>query len=483
MCQVWDFQCKTREAAGDAVSAVVGGLVGAISEAQNALITATVTWWLYLPSVDAGGAPAAHTLQRWMLPFAILVVTGGILWQSLMLIINRKGEPLVAIVKGLFTTAIWGAVSLAGTQLLLQACDAWTEWVLTYGLDCKPGFGQDAACKTDALGERMQFVLTPVSLNGAGVLIVIVGLFALLASITQAMLLLFRNGAIIVLAGMLQLSASGSFTSATSNWLRRILGWLLALTFYKPFAATTYAVSFMLIGDRRNTDVATWFTGVAMLAMSIIALPAMMKFFNWTVGAVQSTGGSAGMLAATGAAGMHALSSQRGAGGGGLSATDYARDLDRRYQPPSGSNGSGSGPTPSPGPKPPSFTGPSPAAPSASAPVGAAGSGGAASGLAGAGAAGAGGGTAAGAGAASGAAGASGGAATGAGAATAGAATAGAGAAAGAGAGAGTAATAGAAAAAGPAAPIVAGAMAVGKAVGTAAKSAADTAARSTGEG
>ncbi|GIJ67948.1 hypothetical protein [Virgisporangium ochraceum] len=443
MCQVWDLQCKTKETVTGAVSSVVDGLAGAISEAQSSLITATVTWWLYLPPVDAGGAPAAQTLQQWMLPFAVLVVTGGILWQSLLLIINRKGEPLLTIAKGLFTTAMWGAVSLAGVQLLLQACDAWTEWVLTAGLNCEPGLGQDVECKTDALSERIQTVLTPAGFTSASVLIVIVSFFALLASITQAMLLLFRNGAIIVLAGMLQLAAAGSFTSATSNWLRRVLGWLLALTFYEPFAATTYAVAFMLIGDRDNTDTATWFTGAAMLVLSIIALPAMMKFFNWTVGAVQTTGGTAGMLAATGAAGMHAISSHRGTQAG-LSATDYARDLERRHQRTDDKDPAGTTPTPTF--KPPQFTNPSPTAPGGTPGAGI----GANAATAGTGTAGAGA-TAAGTGATAGTA--------------------------------GTAAAAGAAAAAGPAAPIVAGVMAAGKAAGTAAKAAADTATRSVVDG
>jgi hypothetical protein len=303
-------------------------------------------------------------------------------------------------------------------------------------MNCQPGLGQDMTCKTDALSERMQLMLLPAGPQLGPILVLLVGLFILVASIMQAILLLFRNGAIIVLAGMLQLAASGTFTAATSNWLRRILGWLLALTFYEPFAATSYGVSFMLIGDPQNTDIATWFTGAGMLGLSIIALPAMMRFFNWTVGAVQSTGNSAGMLAAAGAAGLHAVASQRGASG--MTATDYARDMDRRYPPASGNDSGGGGPRPTP----PTFTGPSPSG--AGAPTSAstttattasttASTSTATSGAAGAGAASAG----------------------------------------------GAGATAGASAAAGPAAPIVAGVMVGTKVATAAARSGADTVARS----
>lgn len=366
MCDAWDLSCQAREAVVESQGAVadsmIGHLASMINDAQTSLITSTVTWWLYLPPTNVEAAPAAQTLQQWMLPFALLVAAGGIMWQSLMLIINRKGEPLVTVVKGLFTTAVWGSVSLTGTHLLLKACESYTEWVLTSGLHCKPGIGQDTACKTDALAERMQFMLAPLPSGLSSVLVIVVGFFVLIASITQALLLLFRNGAIIILAGMLQLAASGTFTAATSNWLRRVLGWLLALVFYEPFAATSYAVAFMLTGDRANKDIATWFTGVGMLGLSLISLPALMRFFNWTVGAVQHSSNSAGMLAAAGAAGLHAMASQRG--GSGMSATDYARDMDRRNPPPSGDTGNGgrggSGP---PRPTPPTFTGPSPTAP------------------------------------------------------------------------------------------------------------------------
>ena len=361
MCDPWDLQCQFTEGAQEAAGAVAESMIGQfadmVRDAQTWVITSTVTWWLSLPPVDVASAPAARTVQQWMLPFALLVAVGGIMWQSLLMIINRKGEPLVTVVKGLFSTALWGAVSLTATQLVLKLCDSYSEWVLTRGMDCDPGIGQDTACKTDALANRLQLMLSP-AVSAAPILVSVLGLLVLLASVAQAMLLLFRNGAIIILAGMMQLAASGTFTGATSNWFRRTFGWLTALTFYEPFAATSYAVGFMLIGDPQNQDVTTWFTGAGMTGLSLVALPAMMRYFNWTVGAVQQSGNSAGMIAAAGAAGLHAVASQRGVSG--MTATDYANDLGRRYPPP---GGGGSAPRPTP----PVFTGPPSTGPTAGA--------------------------------------------------------------------------------------------------------------------
>jgi hypothetical protein len=366
MCEIWELRCQSTQTATDVAAAVtetmVGDLADMVADAQSALIIQMVTWWLDAGPVEVTGGPAAR-VQEWMLPFAALVAVGGMMWQALLMIINRKGEPLLAVGKGLFATTVWGAVSLAGTQAVLRGCEAYSQWILTQGLDCQPGVGQDTACKTDALAARMQILLAPTGPGTGTVLVLLLGLFTLAAGVAQALLLLFRDGATIILAGMLQLAAAGTFTSATSNWLRRTLGWLLALVFYEPFAATCYAVGFMFVGDRRNDDVRTWLTGVATIGLSLVALPAMMRFFNWTVGAVQQAGNSGGMLAAAGAAGLHAVASHRA---GGFSAVDYARDVDRRYPTvhPAGTAAPA-------GPRPPTFTGP-PAAAGATSAAGAA---------------------------------------------------------------------------------------------------------------
>jgi hypothetical protein len=105
-----------------------------------------------------------------------------------------------------------------------------------------------------------------------------------------------------------------------------------------------------------------WLGGAAMLVLSVIALPVMMKFFNWTVGAASSGGGGGlGLAAGAGAAGIHALASHTSSQGG---ARDYARYMDQRGggDGPAGRGGIPPLPTPTPSPTSggtglPSFTG------------------------------------------------------------------------------------------------------------------------------
>jgi hypothetical protein len=340
VCVIFDLECQAVQAAQAGAESVLGVVADLIAESIADLVVQWATWWVRAPSPDVSNP--AGILQQWMLPVTLLVATGGILWQALLMILTRRGEPLVNVLKGLTAVAMWGAVAVAGTNLLLAFSDTYSTWVLTTGLDGS----------TDKLAERM---LTMLAITPSVGLALVSSPLVMLAMVFQLVLLMFRNGAVVILAGLLQLAAAGTFTNGTSAWLRKLLSWHLALVFYKPMAATIYAIAFMLIGDRDN-QLQTWLTGVGMLAMSIIALPAMLRFLNWSVGGIQSSSGGLGMLAAAGAAGIHGAASLRGV-------TDHARDMERRYTPgltsPAGSTAAGTGTATSTA-TPPAYTGPPP---------------------------------------------------------------------------------------------------------------------------
>ncbi|QSB13768.1 hypothetical protein JQS43_19720 [Natronosporangium hydrolyticum] len=387
-----------------------------IREALRSLIVRAVTAWVNMPPPDITNP--ATILQGWMLPFTILVATGGILWQALLMILTRRGEPLINVIKGLVAVALWGVVAVTGTNLLLAFTDAYSRWILTGGLDGN----------ADDLVERLSNLM--IAWPGAPLaLVLILGPIVMIANFFQLALLLFRGAAVIILTGLLQLAAAGSFTTGTSGWLRKVLTWHLALVLYKPLAATIYAIAFMLIGDEDNEGLQLWPIGMATLGMSIIALPALLRFLSWPVGGIQSGTGGLGTLAAAGGASLHAAASLRGV-------TDHARDMERRHTPNTGNPPSAPTSTASTPPTatPPVFTGPTPAAAAPAAGTGTAAAGTAASGTA-----------------------ASGTAASGA--------------------------TAGAAAASGPAAPVVAGVVAVGQATVGAVKKGAQAASENTAEG
>jgi hypothetical protein len=339
---------------GGASSSLVDGVLSELSGAISAAITSVVgllSSWLLIPTpaicptaVPSGtgavggdwvtqcqAVGSAATLRGYVLPVTLLIAVFGLLWQGIVMTVTRKGEPLLQVVRGLWNTALWGAVGIAGTQLALHAGDSFADWVIETALHTSnPGPGNQAF--TAALGGMLVANLGSVPIVG-----IVVGIVIIMVVILQTIMMVFRAAAITVMAGMLQLAAAGSFTRTTSPWMGKVVGPVLALVAYKPAAALVYATGLAFTSGQGT---ANFIIGLAVLALSIIALPALMKFFTWTVGSA-STGSSIGIFGAGAAAGVHAASSLRGLGGN--SAAEHSRYLDN-HGPGSGGPGS-SGPT------------------------------------------------------------------------------------------------------------------------------------------
>jgi hypothetical protein len=231
------------------------------------------------------------------------------------------------VATGIGIVAATSAVGVVLPSLLLRAGDAWSDWAL----DTSAG-GQ--------FGTRLTELL---SMSGApSAVVVVLGVVAIVLAAIQAVLMLFRQLALVVLAGVLPLAAAGTLTSATRPWFRHVTGWMLALIFYKPAAAAVYASAFTVIGTGRGPR--TVLTGFAMLLLSLIALPALIKLFTWPAGAVSSTGGNG--LLSTILGGAVAVGAMRGAStsAGGGAAASQAQFLAGQLTPAPTGSGAADGP-------------------------------------------------------------------------------------------------------------------------------------------
>jgi hypothetical protein len=423
---------SAAESAAEAViMAIATPLVGALRQIFLLLFS-----WLLVPATDLVGqcspwldAAAAQCaigpseqLRRWLLPITGLVLLGGLLWQGLVTTLTRKGQSLLQAGKGLVAAAVWGVVGIAGTQLALRAGDQYSCWIIGRALGvrgdaCDPAGIANGLLVSDAVDNLAQMLL--FSHVNAPILLVVFGLIVLLIVLVQILLMIFREASIVILAGLLQLSAAGTVSRGTSGWFQKVLSWMLTLVAYKPVVATVYATAFLMLGGSSDdgtlirhvgpaaggevegaTELRWIVMGLAVLVMSIIALPAMMKFFSWTVGQERHGGGGGQALAGAAMSAMYASGAGRS---GGSSAADQANATQQSMRTPGSggfNNGGGIGPpTPSAVPATPAGGG---------AAASAGGAGGAGAGAGGAGAAGAGAGAAgagAGAGTAAGAAG------------------------------------------------------------------------------
>lgn len=363
MCAPWDTGCIATQVATAVANGILGQFTQMIITAEQYLIDLSASWWVLVPSIklypgaantDPQAAPidSVARIRALMLPIAAIIATAGMLWNGLLMVLSRKPAPLVNILRGLWNTALWSAVGVFGTNLLLYGTDQFSAYVITSALD---SVGEPSFAK------RMAGLVVPVIGPTGGIppgLVLLVGTIAMICAFIQAILMLFRDGSVLILAGSTALAGSGSFTNATNGWLPTLLKWQLALIFYKPAASLVYASAIWMQGENRSSDPRVLLMGIAMMIVALIALPVLLRFFNWTIGGLQSGGGGLGLLATAGAGGLHAASALRGAGGFG--AGEHARHLAETFDGggPSGPGTANPGNRPGPGPGPATWNGP-----------------------------------------------------------------------------------------------------------------------------
>lgn len=364
---------------GTITNGVLSALASGIRDGVKWIVTGSADWWVRIPSPSLAADPAVTQLQHWLLPITTAVAVLSMIIAGGKMTLTRKASPLADVGSGLLIVAATTAIGTLLPTLLLRAGDAWSSWVLNAAT------GGQFAARLNAL---MQLPGSPAAI------VVVLGTVAIILGAVQAILMLIRQASLIVLAGVLPLAAAGTLNSATRAWFRKTTSWMLALIFYKPAAAAVYATAFTLIGD--GNSVQAVLMGFAMMVLSLVALPVLMKFFTWTTGAVAESARGGGFLQ-TAMGGVIAVGALRAySGAGGPSAADQARlvagqlgpaaapsgaappggqaTVSAAAQPPPAQGAGPAGAAPAPGPG-PGASGTSATATSATAAAGAAGAG------------------------------------------------------------------------------------------------------------
>ncbi|WP_103936342.1 hypothetical protein [Thermomonospora echinospora] len=296
----------------DIGAGALDGIADAMRAGLRWFLENTMTWWVKLDSPDLQQEPAVGQLQQFMLPITGAVAVLAMLAAAGKMALTHKANPLLNVGGGLALIAVTGAIGVALPNQLLKFGDAWSDWVI------RSAAGED-------FEKRMPTLLGLEGLPAA--LVIVFGLVAMVVAAIQAILMMFRHGALLILAGVLPLAAAGTLTGVTRPWFKKVTGWMLALIFYKPAAAAVYAAMFTLIG--KGNDIRAVLMGFAMMLVSLVAFPVLLKFFTWTTGTLEAGSGGAFMGALIG--GATAVGALRGPLSG--SASDHASFLNQQLGP------------------------------------------------------------------------------------------------------------------------------------------------------
>lgn len=330
----------TRLRQGEGIAAV--GRIGLILGAVILMGGATGFVSALLPSGPQGGGGAVQFLQSslwWYMGAAAVVsiIIGGarMAWE-------QRAEPGRETIKSMLTLIVVAGAGVTIVGLLVAAFDSFSVWIINGSLECDVTTG--GACFGENVAGLLALTTNPAAGGLGSLLIIILGLIAILATAFQIVLMVARGGMLVILTGILPLSAAATNTEMGKNWFRKNVGWLVAFLLYKPAAAIVYAAAFQLVGTDVFQDdgsgLLAVLTGLMLMVLALFALPALMRFVTPLVGSMAAgAGGAMGMAAIaalpSGAASMGRLAS--GAGGG--TSGDSGSSGGQGASGPSGSSG------------------------------------------------------------------------------------------------------------------------------------------------
>src|SRR5262249_21426381 len=161
-----------------------------VAEAVGWMLKTTFTWWIHIGSVNLDATPVGK-IQQLVMPLTIAVAVAATIWSGIQMALRRKADPLIQLGSGLWKLAVFAPVGTAGVNLALRAADAYSTHILEQA--------------TGASGSQMAEVLATVfglgTITSPGA-VLIVGILVLIATFLQALLMVFREGSVIVLTGL-----------------------------------------------------------------------------------------------------------------------------------------------------------------------------------------------------------------------------------------------------------------------------------------
>src|SRR5438477_1197057 len=163
MCSPWDTSCIANEVAIAVSNTMLGQISMMVTTAEEWLIDVSASWWVMVPSIslypnahntnpDAAPIDAVANLHALIMPITLVVAVCGMLWNGLLMVLSRKPAPLVNVLRGLWNTALWSAVGVFGTNLLLSGTDRFSTYVIGWALH---------SVGDPSLGKRLSSLLIP----------------------------------------------------------------------------------------------------------------------------------------------------------------------------------------------------------------------------------------------------------------------------------------------------------------------------------
>jgi len=334
MCFPLDFGCLAKTGAGAVASKVTNSFLDEVrksaADATTTILKTLGTFWLNIPSpkvsnlagpeLTGAAAPTnlqaagpAGVLQGNLGYLTILAAVVGLIVCGARLGMTGRSEHGSEAVKMLVRLIAVTAAGAGIVDILIKAGDVFSPWIISSATGAP--FEQTAP---SLLTNEGLLAMTPL-------LTIIVAIFALFGAGAMVIFMILRGALLIILIAVWPLSASLTGTEQGLQWYKKINAYLIAFVLLRPVASIIYAAGFLLIHDAHDfqtTDpgvsaLMASLTGMAILAVAGLSLPALLRFVAPATAAGSGAMTGAAVMGAAVAVGAAAVTMGAGAAAGG----------------------------------------------------------------------------------------------------------------------------------------------------------------------
>ncbi len=275
-----------------AANSIISSWAQDFAHAEAEMLSTLMTSWsdLSTPDVSDTSSGAVAFLQANTAYLTGICGILGLMIAAARMMWTQRAEPIKDALAGLFRLVVVSGAAVTAIGLLTTAGDAMSTAIINNAVS-------QAGQSVQSIGSIATQVIT------SDTLVICLSGVAILAFLLQLVLLIVRSALLVLLAGTLPLSAAASMTPAGNQWFKKNVGWIIAFVLFKPVAALVYGAA--ILAYTNSADLMGTITGLVLLVLATLTLPALMRLVVPMVSAVGNlslaSAGGVAIGAATGA--------------------------------------------------------------------------------------------------------------------------------------------------------------------------------------
>lgn len=303
------------------LDAAMRWLLKSLLGALQVVLDGISEWWLGISGPGMGEGSPAAAVQNSTIYFVAVAGIIGTAFGIVRVVRTHSKDASVDLVMAMFSTVAVTAIGGTAATYLLKASDAVSPWLLSN----ITGQGDDERTSLYTMLAIMPGDQSGKFVIGLAIVSVILVLVAALASVVNALFVIFSYGMVAVLVGLLPIFAAQSQTQAGKERFWKVMGWIFAAVLYKPTAAIIYGVGSLwikgMVSDDQKGDafaeLISLISGMVVIIMACLALPALIKIVTVaTTDQARGVGAGGAIAAGAGAIAVGSLGLAAAVGGG-----------------------------------------------------------------------------------------------------------------------------------------------------------------------